>query len=62
MVDVDNDGVLELIIAHGESGEQTLTAFRAEGAREHHYLRVKPKTQFGAPARGENNLPSNIIS
>lgn len=49
--DFDNDGRLELLIAHGESGVQPLTLYRAVGAGNH-WLRVLPLTVHGAPARG----------
>lgn len=49
--DFDGDGQLELIIAHGESGVQPLTLYKAE-PNDNNYLRVLPLTQFGAPARG----------
>ncbi|GFR95526.1 cartilage acidic protein 1 [Elysia marginata] len=54
VADIDNDGVLELLVAHGESKSQGLTFYhvtrsRVEGNR---WLRVLPLTQFGAPARG----------
>lgn len=51
VVDMDNDGQLELLIAHGESGEQPLSAFRW-GRNSNGYLRVQPLTQHGGPARG----------
>ena len=51
VVDSDQDGILELWIAHGESGAQPLSMFewRDQGF---HWLRVAPKTTGGAPARG----------
>merc|ERR1712232_578114 len=50
--DFDGDGVLELVIAHGESASQPLSYFRPKGGVGNHYLRVLPLTPFGAPARG----------
>ncbi len=52
VADVDGDGVLELLIAHGESGEQPLSLFKARNAAGNGWLRVRPLTRFGAPARG----------
>ena len=49
--DFDNDGRLELLIAHGESAAQPLTLYRTPLNR-HHWLRVLPLTIHGAPARG----------
>ncbi len=49
--DFDNDGLLELLIAHGESDIQPLSLYRAESAGNH-WLRVLPLTASGAPARG----------
>lgn len=50
--DFDDDGVLELLVSHGESGEQPLTMYKARGAAGRHWLRVAPVTAGGAPARG----------
>jgi hypothetical protein len=49
--DFDGDGRLELIIAHGETGQQPLTFYHTR-ANSHHWLRVLPYTKYGAPARG----------
>ncbi|MCK6577426.1 MAG: CRTAC1 family protein [Anaerolineae bacterium] len=49
--DFDEDGHLELLIAHGESAMQPLTLYRAR-PNSNHWLRVLPLTPFGAPARG----------
>lgn len=51
VADIDGDGRLELLLAHGESAPQPLSLFKANAA-QHHWLRVTPKTRFGAPARG----------
>ena len=51
VLDIDNDGRLELLVAHGESGEQPLSIYRWPG-NNNHYIRVFPKTMHGAPARG----------
>ena len=52
VADVDGDGVLELLVSHGESGEQPLSLYRSRRAEEFNFLRVAPLTDFGAPARG----------
>lgn len=49
--DFDDNGRLELLIAHGESGFQPLTLYHTPDMG-HHYVRVLPLTQYGAPARG----------
>ncbi len=49
--DIDGDGVLELLIAHGESAPQPLSLFKGP-ATGNGWLRVRPLTRFGAPARG----------
>lgn len=49
--DFDGDGVLELLVSHGESGVQPLTLYKAP-ANGNNYLRVLPLTPAGAPARG----------
>ena len=51
VLDIDNDGRLELLVAHGESGEQPLSLYRWPD-NNNHYIRVLPKTKYGAPARG----------
>ena len=51
VVDSDEDGILELWVAHGESGAQPLSLYRW-GQRGHHWLRIAPLTPSGAPARG----------
>lgn len=51
IADLDGDGRLELLIAHGESGLQPLSLYHAPKT-ENNYLRVMPLTQHGAPARG----------
>ena len=49
--DFDEDGQLELLVVHGESGFQPLSLFKAEGEAAN-WLRILPLTQNGAPARG----------
>ena len=51
IADIDGDGVLELLIAHGESAPQPLGLYKCD-TRENGWLRVQPLTRFGAPARG----------
>lgn len=51
IADIDLDGRLELIISHGESFEQPLSLFRGP-ENENSWIRIKPLTSVGAPARG----------
>ena len=51
IADIDNDGILELLISHGESGAQTLSLFKSN-IKNKKFLRIAPKTTYGAPARG----------
>ena len=51
VADIDDDGILELLISHGESGAQPLSLFKAKVANKN-YIRIKPINTFGAPARG----------
>ncbi|MFV3074110.1 CRTAC1 family protein [Niveispirillum fermenti] len=51
VADLDGDGQLELLVAHGEQAPQPLSLFIAE-PRANHWLRVRPLTPAGAPARG----------
>ena len=50
--DFDGDGVLELLVSHGESQAQPLSLFRPLLGAGNHWLRVAPTTASGAPARG----------
>merc|ERR1719403_81607 len=51
--DFDEDGMLELIVAHGESGPlQKLSLYKSSTGMNNHYIRILPKTEQGAPARG----------
>ncbi|MDB5308171.1 MAG: hypothetical protein JWO38_2373 [Gemmataceae bacterium] len=52
VADIDGDGVLELLVAHGESSPQPLGVYKARGTAGNGWLRVLPRTRFGAPARG----------
>ncbi|XP_070573035.1 cartilage acidic protein 1-like isoform X2 [Ptychodera flava] len=52
VADLDGDGVLELMLSHGESSRQPLTMYRAKTNGDENWLRVMPKTEHGAPARG----------
>ncbi|XP_065575837.1 cartilage acidic protein 1-like isoform X2 [Artemia franciscana] len=52
VTDFDGDGKLELIVSHGESARQPLSIYKVGPGSQNAYLRVIPKTQFGAPARG----------
>ncbi len=51
VADIDGDGILELLISHGESGLQRLTLYKAN-VKKNNYLRIKPINIHGAPARG----------
>ncbi|XP_005098344.1 filaggrin isoform X1 [Aplysia californica] len=52
VADVDNDGVLELLIAHGESKAEGLSFYHVMKADSHNWIRFLPLTRYGAPARG----------
>ena len=52
VADIDNDGILELLVSHGESGLQPLSLFKANIKKSFNFLRILPKTTFDAPARG----------
>ena len=52
MADIDNDGVLELLVAHGESNAQGLTFYQVTNATGNNWIRILPLTRYGAPARG----------
>ena len=53
--DMDGDGILELIVSHGESASEPLTLYRASsntGVSANAFLRVLPKTRGGGCKRG----------
>ena len=52
VADIDNDGILELLISHGESGLQPLSLFKFNSEEKTSYLRIRPLNMHGAPARG----------
>lgn len=51
VADIDGDGHLELLVAHGEGAAQPLALYKA-APNDHAWLRVMPLTPAGAPARG----------
>jgi hypothetical protein len=51
VADLDGDGRLELLIAHGEAGPQPLSLYRSR-ANTNNWLRILPLTRQGSPARG----------
>jgi hypothetical protein len=50
VADIDGDGNLELLVAHGETAAQPLALYKSPNTNA--WLRVRPLTRFGAPARG----------
>ena len=61
VADIDNDGILELLVSHGESFDQPLSLYKAKIGSNRKYLRVKPLNKYGAPARGATvTLISNL--
>jgi len=52
VADIDGDGILELLLAHGEGEAQPLSLFKAPEAAANAWIRIRPLTRFGAPARG----------
>jgi len=61
VADIDNDGILELLISHGETGLQPLSLYKADIKKDFKFLRIKPINKFGAPARGATViLKSNL--
>ena len=61
VADIDKDGVLELLIAHGETGNQILSLYKANIKKPKNFLRIKALNKNGAPARGATvTLTSNL--
>ncbi|XP_061083584.1 cartilage acidic protein 1 [Conger conger] len=52
VTDFDGDGQLELLVSHGESAAQPISVYRVSQGSSNRWLRVIPRTQFGAFARG----------
>lgn len=52
VADINNDGILELLVSHGESGLQPLSLYKANIKKPFKFLRILPKTTYDAPARG----------
>ncbi|TKS85610.1 Cartilage acidic protein 1 ASPIC [Collichthys lucidus] len=50
--DFDGDGRLELLVSHGESAAQPLSIYKVNLGTTNSWLRVIPRTKFGAFARG----------
>ena len=50
--DLDDDGVLELLVVHGEVAAQPISVYEVADAAAAGWLRVRPTTRHGAPARG----------
>ncbi|XP_051559841.1 cartilage acidic protein 1-like isoform X2 [Myxocyprinus asiaticus] len=52
VTDFDGDGLLDLLVAHGESASQPISVFKVNQSSSNKWLRVVPRTRFGAYARG----------
>ncbi|CAB1429205.1 unnamed protein product [Pleuronectes platessa] len=50
--DFDGDGLLELLVSHGESAAQPVSVYKVNQGSNNSWLRVIPRTKFGAFARG----------
>lgn len=69
VTDLDGDGKLDLLIAHGENAQQPISVFKVTQGLSNNWLRIIPKTQFGSFARGakvtvftnQNGAHSRII-
>ncbi len=56
VADLNGDGILELLIAHGESAPEPLSLYSANIIDDFQYLRIEPRNTFNAPARGATVL------
>ncbi|KAG9262675.1 cartilage acidic protein 1 [Astyanax mexicanus] len=52
VVDFDGDGYLDLLVAHGESASQPISVYKVKQSSGNNWLRVMPRTRYGAFARG----------
>ncbi len=63
VADIDGNGILDLLIAHGESAPQPLSLFTADLASAGRFVRIQPVNLNGAPARGATvTLNTNLRS
>ena len=60
VADIDNDGILELLVSHGESRDQPLSLYKAKVHPNYKYLRVKPMNKYGEQLKKRCNR--NFIS
>ena len=52
VTDFNGDGKLDLLVSHGEGNSQPLSIFTVSTGTGNNWIRVQPKTKYGAPARG----------
>lgn len=52
VTDLDGDGQLDLLLAHGESAQQPISVFKVTQGLSNNWLRIIPRTRFGSFARG----------
>ncbi|XP_043102840.1 cartilage acidic protein 1a [Puntigrus tetrazona] len=52
VTDLDGDGLLDLLVSHGESASQPISVFKVNQGSSGKWLRVTPRTRFGSFARG----------
>ncbi|XP_068177369.1 cartilage acidic protein 1a isoform X2 [Antennarius striatus] len=52
VTDLDGDGQLDLLLAHGESAQQPISVYKVTQGSSNNWLRIIPRTRFGAFARG----------
>ncbi|KAM7418779.1 hypothetical protein PAMA_016081 [Pampus argenteus] len=52
VTDLDGDGQLDLLLAHGESAQQPISVFKVTQGSSNNWLRVIPRTRYGSFARG----------
>ena len=63
VADIDGNGILDLLIAHGESAPQPLSLFSANIASAGRFVRIQPVNLNDAPARGATvTLNTNLRS
>ena len=52
VTDFNGDGKLELMLSHGEGNSQPLSIFTVSKGTSNNWIRIQPRTKYGAPARG----------
>ena len=62
VADIDKDGILELLIAHGETGNQILTLYKANVKKDKNYLELAKKVRLQDKVIIESQTPKLLLA